>query len=496
MSKQDRQGVRTPADLERKYNFGKTFAEFAGMVEETQEEAEQAAKNVTELDQKLNFDEIFRRLTADGRNPGMFIDKETGLVVFSCDYFVTGVIKSRDGNCVIDLDNGTSTLTTPISAEFNLPNWSDEDSIVWDAVKAYLIEAVIHMKMGTVKNYAFQIACHEVEGGVLVSLYKHDNGNGQEAASAIFTTKDGAIGVMEGCKEGDTDDTWFLGDIIWKVPLNQTVAEYVDNHRFFTDYGNEGYRNGLMYSGTPSNPLHVAVWDADDEDWEDRPNRRLRAATAEQVLNLIKAAPAGYGYGGAAINLGSVKSEDALNTALATVYDAMAATETKVVTWTYYPLSSDWRWFGILSRSSANNGSLIAHSAYGGGSKIIKQKYSGSWTPCEWENPQMWADTEYRTTARYEGQPVYVKFIKYQFSGTIGSSSSYADYWIDHGITGWGRFIKVEANMGGVYFLPYLASQGGVTQIMEANSTQLRLRIYHDTWTTPYFYITMYYTKE
>lgn len=31
MSKQDRQGARTPADLERKYNFGKTFAEILGI---------------------------------------------------------------------------------------------------------------------------------------------------------------------------------------------------------------------------------------------------------------------------------------------------------------------------------------------------------------------------------------------------------------------------------------------------------------------------------
>ena len=31
MSKQDRQGARTPADLERKYNFGKTFADLLGI---------------------------------------------------------------------------------------------------------------------------------------------------------------------------------------------------------------------------------------------------------------------------------------------------------------------------------------------------------------------------------------------------------------------------------------------------------------------------------
>ena len=497
MSKQDRQGVRTPADLERKYAFGETFAEFAGMIEETQEEAEQAAKDVTELDQKLNFDEIFRRLTADGRNPGMFIDKETGLVVFSCDYFVTGVIKSKDGNCVIDLDNGTSTLTTPISAEFraDYANW--DESAMWEEIKYFLIEAAIPMKLGTVKNYALQIHGLSVEGGALVSLYKHKNGDNVDAVAAIFTLSDGTIGVMQGDKEGDTDDTWHIGDIVWKTPLKQTVEEYVDNHRFFTDYENEGYRNGLMYSGTPSNPLYVAVWDADDKDWEDRPNRRVRAATAEQVLSLINAAPGGYGYGGQAISLGYFTTEAALTTALASVYDAMGNNETKMVTYSGYPSNSDWRWFGILSRSSANNGSFVAHSVYNGGSKFIKQKYSGSWLPLEWENPPMLVGVEYRTTARHDGKPVYTKFIKHQFSGTIGSSSSYADYWISHGVTGWDRFIKAEANMGGTLFLPYLASQGGVTQIIQANATQgLQLRIYHDTWITPNFNITMYYTKE
>ena len=37
MSKQDRQGVRTPAGLEQKYNFGKTFAELYGMATDARE---------------------------------------------------------------------------------------------------------------------------------------------------------------------------------------------------------------------------------------------------------------------------------------------------------------------------------------------------------------------------------------------------------------------------------------------------------------------------
>ena len=37
MSKQDRQGVRTPSDLEQKYQFGKTFAEIIGLTTDLRE---------------------------------------------------------------------------------------------------------------------------------------------------------------------------------------------------------------------------------------------------------------------------------------------------------------------------------------------------------------------------------------------------------------------------------------------------------------------------
>ena len=46
MSKQDRQGARTPADLERKYNFGKSFAEMMG-------KATDAQKSVSEMETSL-----------------------------------------------------------------------------------------------------------------------------------------------------------------------------------------------------------------------------------------------------------------------------------------------------------------------------------------------------------------------------------------------------------------------------------------------------------
>ena len=45
MNKQDRQGVRTPAQLEEKYNFGKSFAEIMGIATDAQTAAEKAKEN-------------------------------------------------------------------------------------------------------------------------------------------------------------------------------------------------------------------------------------------------------------------------------------------------------------------------------------------------------------------------------------------------------------------------------------------------------------------
>ena len=110
------------------------------------------------------------------------------------------------------------------------------------------------------------------------------------------------------------------------------------------------------------------------------------------TIEQIGAAPTGYGYGGQSVALKNnslIADEDDLDNELAKIYDAMNVGETKMITFFGCPSNSDWRFFGILSKSSASNGSLIAHSAYGAGSKIIKQKYGGAWQPCEWENPPM-----------------------------------------------------------------------------------------------------------
>ena len=58
MSKQDRQGARTPADIERKYYFEKRFAEVMGVALDAQKSVEETrAKIDAELSLKLGYDD-------------------------------------------------------------------------------------------------------------------------------------------------------------------------------------------------------------------------------------------------------------------------------------------------------------------------------------------------------------------------------------------------------------------------------------------------------
>lgn len=68
ISKQDKQGARTAAQLEQKISFGKRFAEVMGVALDAQEKAEKAEK----LDEKLTSEEIFNRLTNNGELQGLY----------------------------------------------------------------------------------------------------------------------------------------------------------------------------------------------------------------------------------------------------------------------------------------------------------------------------------------------------------------------------------------------------------------------------------------
>jgi hypothetical protein len=99
MSKQDRQGVRLPADVERKWNFKRRFDSAMGAAAEAKEEVEK-------LDEAMTQTEIFNRLTNYGKAQGFFMD-EDGQLYVNASYLVTGILKSQDNKTFyLDLVKG------------------------------------------------------------------------------------------------------------------------------------------------------------------------------------------------------------------------------------------------------------------------------------------------------------------------------------------------------------------------------------------------------
>lgn len=151
MSKQDRQGVRTPAEVERKHKFEK----IRGTADSALSVAQEAKRAAENLDGNLTQEEIFNRLTNDGKMKGIYMhDGELYINAtyiktgeFMADLIKAGVIKSVDGkSIVIDLDKGTATLTGSITTE---EQQDDESESVYTKVTPTNIHLVASTPLQT-----------------------------------------------------------------------------------------------------------------------------------------------------------------------------------------------------------------------------------------------------------------------------------------------------------------------------------------------------------
>ena len=98
MSKMDRQGVKLPADVERKWGFKKKF-------DNAMQAAADASEAVEKLDSAMDQGEIFSRLTNGGQSQGMFL--EDGQLYINASYLVAGILKSLDSETFyLDLEKG------------------------------------------------------------------------------------------------------------------------------------------------------------------------------------------------------------------------------------------------------------------------------------------------------------------------------------------------------------------------------------------------------
>lgn len=113
MRKQDRVYTRTPAALEQKYDWGKTFAEVYGLAQDAQKTAEKAMNAVDGLDKELDHEEIFNRLTNNGTVQGIYRSENDDIYI-NASYIKSGTLAAERidaDNLKVKAANITGTLT-------------------------------------------------------------------------------------------------------------------------------------------------------------------------------------------------------------------------------------------------------------------------------------------------------------------------------------------------------------------------------------------------
>ena len=185
MSKQDKTASRTATDVERKYNFGKTFAEVFGLADDAKraaEKAQEAADNATEAVEDLDQDAIFNLLTDNGALKGLFM--KDGQLYINASYLATGVIKSENGKLEIDLSGATEpTFNTGISTNGLV--------IRGDAADAEkLISAGV--VVGDDGKYYGQFKLFSTTGTQLINLTESVSGTEREGAMIALYDQNGA----------------------------------------------------------------------------------------------------------------------------------------------------------------------------------------------------------------------------------------------------------------------------------------------------------------
>lgn len=148
----------------------------------------------------------------------------------------------------------------------------------------------------------------------------------------------------------------------------------------------------------------------------------------------------------------SAFSESEIDNVINSAWNSMADSTTKSIT--LYVEGSDLPltggvWFIKINRSTDSYGTIDGLS-YGdkGVRKTFRSKYV-SWQPWEWENPPMNGWTEYRTTEKWAGKPVYTKLISYSSANDVGNAGDTYGFAIEFSTPNFFQLVRYCGTLGG-----------------------------------------------
>lgn len=134
---------RVPSDIERKYNFGKSFAEIMGIAKDAQTHAVEAERIVKQIQaQGLEIDVV----EALNVSAGTIELKSNGLVIQSKDFSLSdekGIVAKKGNIGKWDIsESGISKATTNYFVKIASPDSDDEDVITVSKIENGLVTAV------------------------------------------------------------------------------------------------------------------------------------------------------------------------------------------------------------------------------------------------------------------------------------------------------------------------------------------------------------------
>lgn len=130
----------------------------------------------------------------------------------------------------------------------------------------------------------------------------------------------------------------------------------------------------------------------------------VEALTAEDV----GAAPAGFGLGGACVNIRD------WNNAVNNGFYVGNVNTTDGSWWQGFVVKNSDSYISQRAYRASNNGVLEAH----------REKTEAGWQSWEWVNPPMYPNTEYRTTERYNGKPIYTAVVSLELGSSATSTAT------------------------------------------------------------------------
>lgn len=252
MSKQDRQGARTPADLERKYNFGQSFAEVYGLLTDAQRAVEEANKAV----QSLTPDEIFNRLTNYGEIQGIY--RENDQIYINAEYIKGGKVKAE----YIDADNlqvNAANITGVLSASQIDVSILDTDNLFVSAANVYgVLNSDTIALSGKLRVFKDETQSKDVYGGS-IGYYSGETSDGKETqgitiqkSNSDFRLTDGGI-EMEARGAEDRNDS--------SITITGNINLITEGNIHLTGTG--VYTNGTLISSSDSRKKNTIQYDID-----------------------------------------------------------------------------------------------------------------------------------------------------------------------------------------------------------------------------------------